>query len=142
MSSHVATKRVFLEDIWPDLEGGITQLITNLNAGFPRKRWMELYTHVYNYCTTSRPSHRKVGGVSGANFVGEELYNRLCEFLKKHMLLLSKEAEQRQDDALLTYYTKEWERYTTAMRYINHVFEYLNRHWIKRESDDGKKRSL
>ena len=107
MSAHVATKRVFLEDIWPDLEGGITQLITNLNAGFPRKRWMELYTHVYNYCTTSRPnSNRKIGGISGANFVGEELYNRLCEFLKKHMLLLSKEAEQKQDDALLTYYTK------------------------------------
>jgi len=141
MASHVATKRVFLDDIWPDLEGGITQLITNLNAGFPRKRWMELYTHVYNYCTTSRPNQRtKIGSqISGANFVGEELYNRLCDFLKKHMTLLSKEAEQKQDDALLTYYTKEWERFTTAMRYINHIFEYLNRHWIKRESDDGKK---
>jgi hypothetical protein len=89
--AHVASKRVSLDDIWPDLEDGITTLVTNLNAGFPRARWMELYSNVYNYCTTSRPSPgRKPGGISGANFVGEELYNRLSEFLKKHMKHLGK----------------------------------------------------
>ena len=43
--AHVASKRVSLDDIWPDLEEGITQLVTNLNAGFPRKRWMDLYSY-------------------------------------------------------------------------------------------------
>ncbi len=43
--AHVASKRVSLDDIWPDLENGITSLVTNLNAGFPRKRWMELYSY-------------------------------------------------------------------------------------------------
>ncbi len=55
------------------------------------------------------------------------------------------------DEGLLHYYNTEWIRYTTAMRYINHIFQYLvrslhrllinpkNRHWIKREADDGKK---
>eukprot|EP01089_Gocevia_fonbrunei_P002144 TRINITY_DN12137_c0_g1_i1.p1 TRINITY_DN12137_c0_g1~~TRINITY_DN12137_c0_g1_i1.p1 ORF type:complete len:763 (-),score=161.61 TRINITY_DN12137_c0_g1_i1:105-2393(-) len=135
------SKRVSLDEIWPDLENGINQLITNLNAGFPRKRWMELYSNVYNYCTTSRPSpsNRKIGGISGANFVGEELYTRLSDFLKKHMRTLVKEADSKMDDVLLTYYTKEWERFTTAMKYINNIFDYLNRHWIKREADDGKK---
>eukprot|EP01090_Pellita_catalonica_P012433 TRINITY_DN2700_c0_g1_i1.p1 TRINITY_DN2700_c0_g1~~TRINITY_DN2700_c0_g1_i1.p1 ORF type:complete len:762 (+),score=116.57 TRINITY_DN2700_c0_g1_i1:78-2363(+) len=138
--THVVAKRVSLDDIWPELEKGVTTLLTNLNAGFPKKRWMQLYSNVYNYCTTSRPSpHRKVGGISGANFVGEELYNRLRDFLKKHMRGLVKEAETKQDDSLLRYYTKEWERFTTAMKYINHIFDYLNRHWIKREADDGKK---
>jgi cullin 1 len=138
--AHVASKRVSLDDIWPDLEDGITTLVTNLNAGFPRARWMELYSNVYNYCTTSRPSPgRKPGGISGANFVGEELYNRLSEFLKKHMKHLGKQAEGKMDEALLMYYSKEWERFTTAMKYINNIFDYLNRHWIKREADDGKK---
>eukprot|EP00005_Dracoamoeba_jomungandri_P001963 CAMPEP_0174261182 /NCGR_PEP_ID=MMETSP0439-20130205/11275_1 /TAXON_ID=0 /ORGANISM="Stereomyxa ramosa, Strain Chinc5" /LENGTH=759 /DNA_ID=CAMNT_0015345615 /DNA_START=55 /DNA_END=2334 /DNA_ORIENTATION=+ len=138
--AHVAGKRVSLDDIWPDLENGITTLLTNLNAGFPRKRWMELYSNVYNYCTTSRPSpSRKPTGISGANFVGEELYNRLAEYLKRYMKQISKQAEGKMDDALLMYYSKEWERYTTAMKYINNIFDYLNRHWIKREADDGKK---
>jgi len=44
--AHVASKRVSLDEIWPDLEDGITSLVTNLNAGFPRKRWMELYSYV------------------------------------------------------------------------------------------------
>jgi len=142
--AHVATKRVTLDEIWPELEGGLHQLITNLNKGFPLKQWMNLYSNVYNYCTTSRPQTVQRGsstnkGISGANFVGEELYNRLCEFLKKHMEELLKVAETRMDEALLQYYYTEWERFTTAMRYINHIFQYLNRHWIKREADDGKK---
>jgi cullin 1 len=141
--AHVATKRVTLDEIWPDLESGLHQLITNLNKGFPRHQWMNLYSNVYNYCTTSRPQTPQRGAnnkaISGANFVGEELYNRLCEFLKRHMRELLKVAETKMDEALLQYYYTEWERFTTAMRYINHIFQYLNRHWIKREADDGKK---
>ena len=43
------------------------------------------------------------------------------------------------DEALLTYYIKEWSRYTTAGTFNNHLFKYLNRHWVKREVDEGKK---
>ena len=43
------------------------------------------------------------------------------------------------DEALLSYYIREWNRYTTAAKYINHLFRYLNRHWVKREIDEGKK---
>jgi len=139
--AHAASKRVTLEEIWPELEGGVLQLITNLNQGFPQKRWMNLYSNVYNYCTTSRPNNPSRGskGMSGANFVGEELYNKLKDFLIKHMKGLLKVAETRMDEGLLHYYHTEWVRYTTAMKYINHIFQYLNRHWIKREADDGKK---
>eukprot|EP01114_Cavostelium_apophysatum_P016115 TRINITY_DN4532_c0_g1_i1.p1 TRINITY_DN4532_c0_g1~~TRINITY_DN4532_c0_g1_i1.p1 ORF type:complete len:760 (-),score=226.85 TRINITY_DN4532_c0_g1_i1:63-2342(-) len=135
-------KRVTLEEIWPGLEAGVHQLITNLNQGFPSLKWMGLYSDVYNYCTTSRSStsgknRGPTGG--GANFVGEELYNKLKDFLTKYMKSLLKIAETRMDEGLLHYYNTEWVRYTTAMKYINHIFQYLNRHWIKREADDGKK---
>jgi cullin 1 len=43
------------------------------------------------------------------------------------------------DDSLLNFYKKEWDRFTTANKVINKIFQYLNRHWIKREADDGKK---
>ena len=76
--------------------------------------------------------------MSGANFVGEDLYNKLVDFLKRHMKTLLKVpqcaqracslrqvAETKYDDSLLLYYRAEWERFTTAMTYINHIFEYL-----------------
>lgn len=108
-------KRVTLDEIWPELEAGLLQLITNLSKGFPMQQWVKLYSYlsthlyilllcnfcliccrsVYNYCTTSRAptvqrGNSSVKTVSGANFVGEELYNRLCEFLKRHMRELLK----------------------------------------------------
>jgi cullin 1 len=43
------------------------------------------------------------------------------------------------DEALLAFYIREWGRYTTAAKYIHHLFRYLNRHWVKREMDEGKK---
>jgi len=138
----MSTKKVTLEEIWPGLETGVTLLITNLNQGFPQNKCMGLYTDVYNYCTTARtPTSARATNktVTGANFVGEELYNKLKEFLTRHMKGLLKVAESKMDEGLLHYYHTEWSRYTTAMKYINHIFQYLNRHWIKREADDGKK---
>lgn len=43
------------------------------------------------------------------------------------------------EEALLAFYIKEWTRYTVAAKYIHHLFRYLNRHWVKREIDEGKK---
>lgn len=40
---------------------------------------------------------------------------------------------------MLAFYIKEWGRYTVAAKYIHHLFRYLNRHWVKREIDEGKK---
>lgn len=37
------------------------------------------------------------------------------------------------------FYSREWTRYTTGAKYINQLFMYLNRHWVKRERDEGRK---
>ena len=39
----------------------------------------------------------------------------------------------------MKYYAAEWDRYTTGANYINRLFAYLNRHWVKRERDEGRK---
>lgn len=102
---------------------------------------MELYSAVYNYCTATRAPGKGVGkgSTGGANFVGEELYTRLHEFMVSHMGTVQKGLEGLMDENLLRFYHKEWLRFTSALKYINHMFSYLNRHWIKREAEDGKR---
>jgi cullin 1 len=74
-----------------------------------RMRYMELYTHVYNYCTSVHQTNGGAGGggragaagsaaaaggakskkgvqQSGAQFVGLELYKKLREFLKVYQV--------------------------------------------------------
>ena len=48
-------------------------------------------------------------------------------------------SDSLQDEALLQYYITEWDRYTTGANYLNRLFTYLNRHWVKRERDEGRK---
>jgi hypothetical protein len=43
-------------------------------------------SNVYNYCTSAKPNSSQRGKTSsGATFVGEELYVRTNDFLKKHV---------------------------------------------------------
>jgi cullin 1 len=130
-------KKFTLEIVWPELDAGLTRLMTNLADGIPLADYMNLYSLVYNYCTTTRAV---VQGkkVTGAKFAGEELYLRLRSFLQRHLKTLCQAAETRRDDSLLNFYKKEWDRYIISMRVIDKIFQYLNRHWIKREIDDGK----
>ncbi|KAK7432685.1 ubiquitin ligase (cullin) of SCF [Neonectria magnoliae] len=75
----------------------------------------------------------------GAHLLGEELYNKLIDYLKQHLEGLVNQSKAHTDEALLSFYIKEWGRYTVAAKYIHHLFRYLNRHWVKREIDEGKK---
>jgi cullin 1 len=74
-----------------------------------------------------------------AHLLGEELYKLLGEYLSRHLAVVYKESQSHAEEALLAFYIREWSRYTTAAKYINHLFSYLNRHWVKREIDEGKK---
>ncbi|KAJ5578272.1 cullin-1 [Penicillium hispanicum] len=74
-----------------------------------------------------------------AHLLGEELYKLLGQYLSRHLTVVLKESQSHTDEALLGFYIREWTRYTTAAKYVNHLFSYLNRHWVKREIDEGKK---
>ncbi|TFK61142.1 hypothetical protein BDN72DRAFT_936942, partial [Pluteus cervinus] len=54
-------------------------------------------------------------------------------------LSLPQKSSNLQDVDLLRNYAVEWDRYTTGANYLNRLFTYLNRHWVKRERDEGKK---
>jgi len=128
---------------WNYLEWGVDRIMVNLSDGLDLRTYMSLYTSIHNFCTAqkavgvnaslSSSSHR------GAHLLGEDLYRRLNEYLKAHLKGVHTEMVKHVDEALLTFYIKEWKRYTTAGTYNNHLFRYLNRHWVKREMDEGKK---
>lgn len=104
---------------------------------------MSLYTVAYNYCTSPKtgPEGTGLGAATrtGANLMGSDLYNNLIRYFVVHLKALRDKAEGLQEDNLLRYYAAEWQRYTTGANYINRLFTYLNRHWVKRERDEGRK---
>ena len=104
---------------------------------------MGIYTAVHNFCTSQKAvaSGGIIGGNAhrGAHLLGEDLYQSLRTYLRNHLEELHQRSKGHVDEALLSYYIREWDRYTAAAKYINHLFKYLNRHWVKREVDEGKK---
>ncbi|GAA5956684.1 hypothetical protein JCM8115_000647 [Rhodotorula mucilaginosa] len=137
-----------LNATWHFLEQGVDHIMTRLSEGMSYKKYMDLYTVSYNYCTSSRMNSGGVNetiGVaasstrSGANLMGADLYKHLQQYFISHLKQVREQAADLTDEPLLRYYTREWDRYTTGASYVNRLFTYLNRHWVKREKDEGRK---
>ncbi|CZT06180.1 probable SCF complex member Cullin 1 [Rhynchosporium agropyri] len=129
---------------WRYLEAGVSKIMSNLQDGMDMQTYMGVYTAVHNFCTSQKAvgstNSGMIGGTHrGAHLLGEDLYNNLITFLTKYLEDLVEKSRTHTDEALLSFYIREWDRYTTAAKYINHLFKYLNRHWVKREMDEGKK---
>jgi cullin 1 len=105
--------------------------------GFLRQRWAPGHTEAVSI--TTHIISISYADKAPAHLLGEELYNKLIEYLKEHLQELYARSKAHTDEALLAFYIKEWGRYTVAAKYIHHLFRYLNRHWVKREMDEGKK---
>ncbi|KAK0491562.1 Cullin [Armillaria novae-zelandiae] len=135
----IPPKTADLADTWAFLNPGVDHIMSNLEAGLTFANYTNLYTATYNYCTSTKMvgiGNSKSDGSSnrtGANLVGSDLYHKLTEYFTIHFVSM------KQTRSSYGYYASEWHRYTTGANYLNRLFTYLNRYWVKRERDEGKK---
>ena len=157
------TNKDDLDETWGYLEAVLVIIMADLQKGMDMKTYMNFYTAVHNFCTSQKAvsslQTMNVGSGIAANarggkltyesyrwsltapahLLGEELYQMLGQFLNRHLKGIVAESHKYSNEALLSFYIREWERFTQAAKLINHLFRYLNRHWVKREMDEGKK---
>lgn len=139
--SSIKDKKLQIE-LWNDLASGLESIYAG-DERMPPHRYMELYTHVFNFCSSSHvPTETARRGTSitqmQTNFVGSELYNELNIFITKYAQSLRMTLINLYGDSLLQHYTKIWTNYRFGSTVVNGIFSYLNRHWIRREIDEGK----
>ncbi|KAH1572421.1 hypothetical protein KXV73_008898 [Aspergillus fumigatus] len=134
-----------LDETWTFLEKGIDSVMLKLEEGVYMKTSRRSgVVHGPVHSATGK-DYRRIVVVrlsvpyANAHLLGEELYKLLGEYLSRHLEAVYRESLSHTEEALLGFYIREWVRYTTAAKYVNHLFRYLNRHWVKREIDEGKK---
>jgi len=136
-------------DILTALRNGL-QIIFEKRERVSTKQYMDLYSYVYNFCTSvnvDEPNKKKLNSAGpgngpatnlGAEFVGFELYDFLRNYMKEYVNQLCEKIKGFHGNDLLDHYHREWAKFQFSSNVVNGIFSYLNRHWIKRELDEGK----
>ncbi|KIY43151.1 Cullin-domain-containing protein [Fistulina hepatica ATCC 64428] len=140
--SKIPQRGAHLAETWAFLSVGVDRILNELEQGLSFTSYTNLYTTAYNYCTSPKLSNKVDSStrvVNGANLVGADLYNKLIEKFIEHFKTLTEKADTLQDEELLQFYATEWDRFMTGASYLNRLFAYLNRYWVKRERDEGKR---
>lgn len=71
--------------------------------------------------------------------MGSEIYEGLAKYLNVHLSEIRANSVNYTDENLVQFYIKSWDRYIVGARFLNNIFGYLNRHWVKREREEGRR---
>ncbi|RNA35221.1 cullin-1, partial [Brachionus plicatilis] len=134
-----------LNEIWQEIQLGIESVYQQQTM--TKNRYMTLYTHVYNHCTSTNPKSNlelparnkknPMSSSEGAQIIGSDLYRKLQEFLENYLEKLKKSGTDLIDEEVLKFFCKKWEEYQFSSKVLDGFCTYLNRHWVKRENDSG-----
>ncbi|KAF5360841.1 hypothetical protein D9756_004966 [Leucocoprinus leucothites] len=130
MSMPIPGSTADLATKWAYIEEGINQIMAKQEMSFTK--YQALYTEAYNYCTTTVDSHKPTDCQA-------DLYDHLERYLASHVKLIREKAISLEDEVTPEFYNTEWERYKAGANYMNRLFTFLNRHWVRRQRDENKK---
>jgi cullin 1 len=124
---------ILLDDGWKKLkEGGvqkIEEILEDMQGGVYKHKistdeYSNLYTTVYTMCTQKPP-----------NNWSEHLYNNYCEAVKDYLSArILPRIKEKHDDIMLRELVRRWENHKLMIRFLSHVFKYLDRFYVKRLS--------
>jgi len=107
-----------IETILEDMVGGQYRLKISTDE------YSNLYTTVYTMCTQKPP-----------NNWSEQLYNNYCDAVKDYLSArILPRIKEKHDETMLKELTRRWENHKLMIRFLSHVFKYLDRFYVKRLS--------
>jgi len=124
---------ILLEDGWNRLKTGgvqkIEEILEDMQGGVYKTKistseYSDLYTTVYTMCTQKPP-----------NNWSEHLYNNYCEAVKEYLQArILPRIKEKHDESMLKELVRRWENHKLLVRFLSHVFKYLDRFYVKRLS--------
>jgi len=129
----MAGQPIQLEDGWNQLKTGgvqkIEQILEDMQDGVYQTKittdeYSKLYTTVYTMCTQKPP-----------NNWSEHLYNNYCDAVKDYLSArILPRIREKHDETMLKELVRRWENHKLMIRFLSHVFKYLDRFYVKRLS--------
>ncbi|KAJ7473729.1 Cullin repeat-like-containing domain protein [Mycena galericulata] len=117
-----------IPELWENLlRPGVT-LILRGEEPLTHERHATMYSAIVDACTKSIPA-------------GGELHAKIVSFYLEYTTQILA-AVPEDDTVILEYYDTEWDRFSRGAAIVGRLFDFLNRHWVKRERDEGKKNIL
>lgn len=132
-----------LDATWNFIQPGLEFILgAQGDQGVTSRMYMNCYTAVYNYCTNKTRSSALSQATSRMGLekttytlTGGEIYGKLENYLRGYVQNLQPEGSE----PFLEFYVRKWKRFTIGARYLNNVFDYMNRYWVLKERSDGRR---
>lgn len=107
-------------------------IFDSMEQGIDMATYLGIYTAVYNISSIVKTDRE-------LDQENENLYIKLSAHIEKQVGLIREVSRERGSEALLEFFIDQWQRYGMTAKYINNIFRYFNRHFIKRRLDEGQK---
>lgn len=116
---------------WPTIKAGLDLIHTGQKL--PTKQYIEIYTEVSNILTES-----------GREVKTPVLYDHVNAFVDEKCTTIYSTLKSPSDTAedFLKAYRQEWTRFEAAAKQTDHLFGYMNRHWVARVKSEQKDTGL
>lgn len=127
--------------IWPRLKRGIDKLfesatpVEDEKLAIDSKEWMVMYSLIVQYCTSSCPGKNDFSGRNSVDklvsdphveFMGEELYDRLLNYIQNKVLRIASRCNRiTNQEKFLKSLTDEWIKYNKVITSLDKLFSYL-----------------